>query len=107
MAAPLRKERMMLETFGNRLSHLQATISGDGWLDDFRISDIEAQFVCKTFGKHGADVRSFGSRSRGDIFVSESKFSGDIFPVRSCDCLPRGALLGGRPVKVSNCLFRR
>src|SRR6516225_5220842 len=43
----------------------------------------------------------------GDIFVSESKFSGDLFPVRSCDCLPRGALLRRRPVKVSNSLFRR
>src|SRR6516225_100234 len=82
-------------------------ISGDGWPDDVRLSDIEAQFVCKTCGKSGADVRSFGSRSRGDIFVSESKFSGDIFPVRSCDYLPRGALLRRRPVKVSNSLFRR
>ena len=32
-------------------------ISGDGWPDDVRLSDIEARFVCRACGKRGADVR--------------------------------------------------
>jgi hypothetical protein len=32
-------------------------MSGDPWPDDFRLSDIEAQFVCQARGERGADVR--------------------------------------------------
>ena len=32
-------------------------ISGDNWLDDLRLSDIEHRFVCEVRGKRGADVR--------------------------------------------------
>jgi hypothetical protein len=39
-----------------RCSHSIA-ISGDGWPDDVRLSDIEARFVCRACGKRGADVR--------------------------------------------------
>ena len=39
-----------------RCSH-SITISGDGWPDDVRLSDIEAGFVCTACGKRGADVR--------------------------------------------------
>jgi hypothetical protein len=39
-----------------RCSHSIA-ISGDGWPDDVRLSDIEDRFICKARGKHGADVR--------------------------------------------------
>ena len=39
-----------------RYSHSIA-ISGDGWPDDVRLSDIEARFVCRACGKRGADVR--------------------------------------------------
>jgi hypothetical protein len=39
-----------------RCSHSIA-ISGDGWPDDLRLSDIEARFVCRVYGKRGADVR--------------------------------------------------
>ena len=30
-------------------------ISGDAWPDDIRLSDIEPGFVCKVWGKRGAD----------------------------------------------------
>ena len=40
----------------SRSSHSIA-ISGDGWPDDVRLSDIEAGFVCTACGKRGADVR--------------------------------------------------
>jgi hypothetical protein len=39
-----------------RCSHSIA-ISGDGWPDDVRLSDIEPRFVCRVCGKRGADVR--------------------------------------------------
>jgi hypothetical protein len=39
-----------------KCSHWTA-ISGDRWPDDVRLSDLEAQFVCKACGKRGADVR--------------------------------------------------
>jgi len=39
-----------------RCSHSIA-ISGDGWPDDVRLSDIEGRFVCQACGKRGADVR--------------------------------------------------
>jgi hypothetical protein len=32
-------------------------MSTDRWPDDFRLSDLEDQFVCKMCGKRGADVR--------------------------------------------------
>jgi hypothetical protein len=32
-------------------------MSADRWLDDVRLSDLEARFVCKGCGKRGADVR--------------------------------------------------
>jgi len=32
-------------------------MSGDGWPDDVRLSDIEPRFVCRGCGKRGADVR--------------------------------------------------
>ena len=31
-------------------------ISGDQWVDDVRLSDIEERFVCSACGKQGADV---------------------------------------------------
>ena len=39
-----------------RCSHSIA-ISGDGWPDDARLSDIEERFTCRVCGKRGADVR--------------------------------------------------
>jgi hypothetical protein len=39
-----------------RCSHSIA-ISGDGWPDDARLSDIEQRFTSKGCGKRGADVR--------------------------------------------------
>ena len=45
-----------------RCSHSIA-ISGDAWPDDLRLSDIEPRFVCKTCGKHGADVRRISTGS--------------------------------------------
>ena len=39
-----------------RCSHSIA-ISADHWPDDLRLSDIEARFVCRAWGKRGADVR--------------------------------------------------
>jgi hypothetical protein len=32
-------------------------ISGDGWPDDVRLSDIEHRFICAVCVKRGADVR--------------------------------------------------
>jgi hypothetical protein len=32
-------------------------ISGDGWPDDVKLSDIEERFVCRACGKRGVDVR--------------------------------------------------
>jgi hypothetical protein len=37
-------------------SHWTA-ISGDGWPDEVRLSDIEPRFTCQTCGRRGADVR--------------------------------------------------
>jgi hypothetical protein len=42
-------------------------ISGDGWPDDMRLSDIEARFTCKACGKRGADVRPDFSRTRKPV----------------------------------------
>jgi hypothetical protein len=39
-----------------RCSHSIA-VSGDGWPDTVRLSDIEPRFVCRACGKRGADVR--------------------------------------------------
>ena len=39
-----------------RCSHW-TTISGDRWLDDVRLSDIEPRFTCQACGAKGADVR--------------------------------------------------
>jgi hypothetical protein len=39
-----------------RCSHSIA-ISGDGWPDAVRLSDIEERFTCRACGKRGADVR--------------------------------------------------
>jgi hypothetical protein len=39
-----------------RCSHSVA-VSADEWPDDLRLSDIEPRFICKAYGKHGADVR--------------------------------------------------
>jgi hypothetical protein len=39
-----------------RCSHSIA-MAADRWDDDVRLSDIEAQFVCKACGKRDADVR--------------------------------------------------
>jgi hypothetical protein len=39
-----------------RCSHSIA-ISGEHWLDDLRLSDIEERFVWHVCGKRGADVR--------------------------------------------------
>jgi hypothetical protein len=32
-------------------------ISAEQWPDHVRLSDLEARFVCKACGKHGADIR--------------------------------------------------
>ena len=32
-------------------------VNADQWADHVRLSDIEAQLVCKACGKRGADVR--------------------------------------------------
>jgi hypothetical protein len=32
-------------------------ISGDRWLDDVRLSDIEPKFTCQACGRRGAGVR--------------------------------------------------
>jgi hypothetical protein len=32
-------------------------MSADRWSDDVKLSDIQPRFVCKAFGKRGADVR--------------------------------------------------
>jgi hypothetical protein len=45
-------------------------ISGDGWADDVRLSDIEDRFICKVCGKRGADVRpdfSIGNKKPVDV----------------------------------------
>jgi hypothetical protein len=50
-----------------RCSHSIA-ISGDGWPDDVRLSDIEDRFICTACGKRGADVRpdfNFGKTRAG------------------------------------------
>jgi hypothetical protein len=39
-----------------RFSH-HIAISGDGWPDDVRLSDIEERFTCRVCGKRGADVQ--------------------------------------------------
>jgi hypothetical protein len=39
-----------------RCSHWTA-ISGDRWLDDVRLSDLEPRFTCKACGTRAADVR--------------------------------------------------
>ena len=39
-----------------KCNHL-ITMSGDGWPDALRLSDIEHRFVCEVCGKRGADVR--------------------------------------------------
>ena len=39
-----------------RCSH-PITMSGDRWLDDVRLSDLEQRFICSACGKRGADVR--------------------------------------------------
>jgi hypothetical protein len=39
-----------------RCSHSTA-LPADRWPDHVRLSDIEPQFVCKAWGKRGADVR--------------------------------------------------
>jgi hypothetical protein len=37
-------------------SHL-VPMSGDGWPDNVRLSDLEPRFTCSACGKRGADVR--------------------------------------------------
>ena len=39
-----------------RCSHWTA-ISGDRWLDDVRLSDLEPRFTCQACGTQGADIR--------------------------------------------------
>jgi hypothetical protein len=39
-----------------KCSHSTA-IGGDRWADDVPLSDLEARFVCRACGTHGADVR--------------------------------------------------
>jgi hypothetical protein len=51
-----------------RCSH-SITISGDGWPDDVRLSDIEPRFVCRGCGKRGADVRPDFNWSRKQVDV--------------------------------------
>ena len=39
-----------------KCSHL-ITMSGDGWPDEIRLSDLEPRFICSACGKSGGDVR--------------------------------------------------
>ena len=39
-----------------RCSHSTKT-NANGWADDARLSDLEDRFVCKRYGRRGADVR--------------------------------------------------
>ena len=51
-----------------KCSHL-ITMSGDGWPDDLRLSDIEHRFVCEVCGKRGTPTcgrTSIGTESRPD-----------------------------------------
>jgi len=49
----------------HRCSHHVET-NADGWPDDVRLSDIEANFTCTRCGKRGADVRpKFSQASMG------------------------------------------
>jgi hypothetical protein len=52
----------------HRCSHSIA-VSGDGWPDDLRLSDIEPRFVCQACGKRGADVRPDFNWSRQQVGV--------------------------------------
>jgi hypothetical protein len=47
--------RCLLVYCADRCSHSMA-ISGAGWPDDVRLSDIEDRFTCTACGKPGADV---------------------------------------------------
>jgi hypothetical protein len=49
-----------------KCSHSTA-ISGDGWPDDARLSDIEPRFICKACGKRGAEVRPDFSWNRTTV----------------------------------------
>ena len=51
-----------------RCSHSIA-ISGDGWPDDLRLSDIEPRFVCQACGKRGSDVRPNFNWDRQSVAV--------------------------------------
>ena len=51
-----------------RCSHSIA-VSGDGWPDDVRLSDIESCFVCRSCGKRGADVRRDFNWNRKQVSV--------------------------------------
>jgi hypothetical protein len=53
-----------------RCSHSIA-ISGDGWPDDVRLSDIEPGFVCTACGKRGADVRPLPRGARPPLLRPE------------------------------------
>jgi len=52
-----------------RCSHSIA-VSGDGWPDDVRLSDIEARFVCQACGHRGADVRPDRNRQPRAVRLS-------------------------------------
>jgi len=54
--AEMRVRGLLIYCADFRCSHSIA-ISGDGWADDIRLSDIEERFVRKACGKRGADVR--------------------------------------------------
>ena len=51
-----------------KCSHL-ITMSGDGWPDALRLSDIEHRFVCEVCGKRGADVRPDFNRDKKQVRV--------------------------------------
>jgi hypothetical protein len=51
-----------------RCSHSIA-ISGDGWPDDVRLSDIEDRFTCSACGERGADARPDFTLNRKPVGV--------------------------------------
>jgi hypothetical protein len=56
--------------FDDHCSHsIAIAISGDGWPDAVRLSDIEERFTCRVCGKRGADVRPDFNWDRKQVSV--------------------------------------
>jgi hypothetical protein len=52
-----------------KITFAQMRKSGDRWLDDKRLSDLEPRFVCTACGKRGAEVRPDFNWNRKPIKV--------------------------------------